>query len=341
MAWWRPGKFGAGGWGLPPEDPALKARKLDWLREAGLHLMERATYEEMAGFWPVSDDEYAKPMNEIPKLVFSRTLTKADWPQSTIASGDLADEINALKREPGKDLIAWGGAAFAQSLNRLSRIRNAASCKSGNAGSASADRLHTQAGAAVLDEAASALLPAVDVLAFASTSSGYALGYDEEIALVKRLRQRWEVPVYAASLSAVSALRARHVKRISLVHPPWFGAPAQRARRRVLPQPGLRGRGCSAGGPSRRPESDRAGHGRRLGRTAPTPPRRSSIHWRERLPSRSRRPHLERRTGRLVLEATQVLLWSVLENAGAPVAVRGFGMLFDDRQPDRNKTKER
>ena len=35
------------------------------------------------------------------------------------------------------------------------------------------------------------------------------------------------------------------------------------------------------------------------------------------------------------------LLWSVLENAGVPVAVRGFGRLFDDRQPDGNKTKER
>jgi dihydrofolate reductase len=118
----RPGKFGAGGWGLPPEDPALKARKLDWLREAGLHLMGRATYEEMAGFWPTSDDEYAAPMNEIPKVVFSATLTKADWPQSTIASGDLADEIGARKREPGKDMIAWGGAAFAQSLSRLGLV---------------------------------------------------------------------------------------------------------------------------------------------------------------------------------------------------------------------------
>jgi dihydrofolate reductase len=115
----RPGKFGAGGWGLPPEDPALKARKLGWLREAGLHLMGRATYEEMAGFWPGSDDEYAAPMNDIPKVVFSTTLSKADWPQSTIASGDLADEISALKGESGKDLIAWGGAAFAQSLSRL------------------------------------------------------------------------------------------------------------------------------------------------------------------------------------------------------------------------------
>jgi dihydrofolate reductase len=115
----RPGKFGAGGWGVPPEDPALTERKLGWLRNADLHLMGRATYEEMAGVWPYSDGEYAKPMNDIPKVVFSKTLTAADWPESTVASGDLADEIGALKREPGKDLIAWGGASLAQSLTRL------------------------------------------------------------------------------------------------------------------------------------------------------------------------------------------------------------------------------
>lgn len=115
----RSGEFGAGGWGVPPEDPALKARKLDWLRDASLHLMGRVTYQEMAGFWPFSDDEYAAPMNDLPKVVFSKTLTKADWAQSTIASGDLAGEVSALKREPGKDMIAWGGAAFAQSLSRL------------------------------------------------------------------------------------------------------------------------------------------------------------------------------------------------------------------------------
>jgi dihydrofolate reductase len=118
----RAGKFGAGGWGVPPEDPVLKARKLDWIRDAGLHLMGRTTYEEMSGFWPFSDDEYAAPMNDIPKVVFSKTLTKADWAQSTIASGNAADEIGALKRESGKDLIAWGGAAFAQSLTRLGLV---------------------------------------------------------------------------------------------------------------------------------------------------------------------------------------------------------------------------
>jgi dihydrofolate reductase len=115
----RPGRHGAGGWGLPPDDPALKQRKLDWMRDVGLHLMGRATYQEMAEFWPRSDDAYAAPMNDIPKVVFSRTLERAEWPDSRIARGDLAEEIAALKRETGKDILAWGGAAFAQSLSRL------------------------------------------------------------------------------------------------------------------------------------------------------------------------------------------------------------------------------
>jgi dihydrofolate reductase len=118
----RPGRQGGGDWGLPPEDPALKERKLEWLRETGLHVMGRATYEEMAEFWPTSDDAYAAPMNEIPKVVFSGTLERADWADSRIARGDLADEIAELKREPGKDMIAWGGATFAQSLTRLGLV---------------------------------------------------------------------------------------------------------------------------------------------------------------------------------------------------------------------------
>ncbi len=57
-------------------------------------------------------------MNEIPKVVFSKTLQTADWPESRIASGDLVEEITALKREPGNDLIADGGATFARALSR-------------------------------------------------------------------------------------------------------------------------------------------------------------------------------------------------------------------------------
>jgi dihydrofolate reductase len=84
--------------------------------------MGRATYQEMAGFWPTSDDPYAAPMNDIPKVVFSATLEHAEWPDSRIARGDLAEEVAELRREPGKDMVAWGGAAFAQSLTRLGLV---------------------------------------------------------------------------------------------------------------------------------------------------------------------------------------------------------------------------
>ena len=118
----RPGRYGAGGWGTPPEDPALKQRKLDPIREAEAHLMGRNTYEEMAGFWPTSDDEYAEPMNTIPKVVFSTSLERASWPQTRIARGDLSEEITQLKHEATGNLIVWGGASFAQSLTRLGLI---------------------------------------------------------------------------------------------------------------------------------------------------------------------------------------------------------------------------
>lgn len=84
--------------------------------------MGRATYEEMAAFWPSADSTYAPVMNEIPKVVFSKTIKRAEWPESRIARGDLAAEIAGLKREPGGELVAYGGAALAQSLARLGLV---------------------------------------------------------------------------------------------------------------------------------------------------------------------------------------------------------------------------
>lgn len=107
-----------GQWDLPPEDPKLTELKLAWVRDAGAHLMGRVTYEAMAGFWPKSTHPYAAPMNEIPKVVFSNTLGRADWGETRIVRGDFAEQIARLKREPGKDLMAHGGAAFVQSLSR-------------------------------------------------------------------------------------------------------------------------------------------------------------------------------------------------------------------------------
>jgi dihydrofolate reductase len=101
-----------------PEDPALKAIKLGWFDHVGTHAMGRVTYTEMAAHWPSSTDDYAAPMNELPKVVFSKTLERADWINSRVASGDIAEEIATLRGEPGGDIIAWGGASFAQELSR-------------------------------------------------------------------------------------------------------------------------------------------------------------------------------------------------------------------------------
>jgi dihydrofolate reductase len=105
-----------------PEPDELKRWKLDRVRGAGTHIMGRVTYEEMASFWPTSTDDYAAPMNEIPKVVFSKTLEEATWPETSIARGDLAEEIATLRRQPGGDIIAWGGATFVQALSRARLI---------------------------------------------------------------------------------------------------------------------------------------------------------------------------------------------------------------------------
>jgi dihydrofolate reductase len=103
-------------------DEAVKRWILDSVRAAGAHLMGRVTYEEMAAVWPTSQSEFARPMNEIPKVVFSKTLPRGDWAETRVARGDLAEEIGRLKREPGNDLIAYGGATLDQALSRLGLV---------------------------------------------------------------------------------------------------------------------------------------------------------------------------------------------------------------------------
>ncbi len=105
-------------WLFSSLDEGTTAWEVDTFWQAGAHLMGSVTYREMAAHWPTSDEPYAAPMNEIPKVVFSKTLKEATWTDSRVASGDLVEEVNRLKREPGKDLLAHGGARFVQSLVR-------------------------------------------------------------------------------------------------------------------------------------------------------------------------------------------------------------------------------
>ena len=94
---------------------------LNWTVEsvsnAGAHLMGAATYAVMAAHWPRDTGPFAKPMNEIPKIVFSDSLTSADWAETTIVTGGLVEAVTRLKQERTDGyLLAHGGARFARSL---------------------------------------------------------------------------------------------------------------------------------------------------------------------------------------------------------------------------------
>lgn len=90
---------------------------LETVSGAQAHLIGAVTYTEWAGFWPGAENPFAKPMNEIPKVVFSHSLTSAEWGPATIARGDLASEVQRLKQEgPDGYLLAQGGVRFARSL---------------------------------------------------------------------------------------------------------------------------------------------------------------------------------------------------------------------------------
>jgi dihydrofolate reductase len=96
------------------------------LHRAETHIMGRDTYLAMSEYWPkaaqgsnAAEVEIAGIMNDRPKVVFSKTLQTADWPEARIASGDTVEEIMRLKEEPGGEIVAHGGARFVRSLARL------------------------------------------------------------------------------------------------------------------------------------------------------------------------------------------------------------------------------
>ena len=89
----------------------------------------RVTHELMAEFWPTADadpestepmKEFARIWRDMPKLVFSRTLERADWNATIVREVD-PDGIRALKEQPGGDM-ALGGADLAESFRALDLI---------------------------------------------------------------------------------------------------------------------------------------------------------------------------------------------------------------------------
>jgi len=81
-------------------------------------LMGRVLYDEWAGFWPNSDDDFATFFNNHPKYVVSNSLEQADWNNTTIVSGDVRRRLRELKDATDGDLVISGSATLVRSLLR-------------------------------------------------------------------------------------------------------------------------------------------------------------------------------------------------------------------------------
>ncbi len=114
-------------WSFP--DPELHHHFNEEERKIDTFLYGRRLYENMAAFWPTADENPAAPEEEIEyariwkakkKIVFSRTLTRVGW-NAQLFQGDIAEEINRLKAEPGK-IMTVGGASLAAAFMQLGLI---------------------------------------------------------------------------------------------------------------------------------------------------------------------------------------------------------------------------
>jgi dihydrofolate reductase len=107
-------------------DEKLKEYEFRLLESVETILLGRKMTNEFISYWTEvlnkpNDSWYAfaKKLIETPKIVFTKTLTKSEWPNTEIATGDLKEEITKLKSQEGSgggDIIVYGGASFDSSL---------------------------------------------------------------------------------------------------------------------------------------------------------------------------------------------------------------------------------
>jgi dihydrofolate reductase len=79
-------------------------------------LFGRVTYEGMAAHWSTAKGATAEFMNSVPKVVFSRTLDRAQWNNTRLVREDAAAEVAKLKNAPGQNLYVFGSAELSATL---------------------------------------------------------------------------------------------------------------------------------------------------------------------------------------------------------------------------------
>jgi len=91
------------------------------VRSGNTLLFGRVTYEMMESFWTTPDamkalPEIAAGMKSADKIVFSKTLEKADWNNTTLVNNDMVNEVKKLKQLPGKDMTILGSGNIVTQL---------------------------------------------------------------------------------------------------------------------------------------------------------------------------------------------------------------------------------
>ncbi|MEO8905803.1 MAG: dihydrofolate reductase family protein [Polyangiaceae bacterium] len=103
------------------DDPEWTAYVSNNASGGGELLFGRVTYQQMASYWPTpmaleSMPVVAKQMNELPKVVFSRTLEQASWQNTRLFKTDIVDAVRKLKRETGPGLVLMGSGSIVSQL---------------------------------------------------------------------------------------------------------------------------------------------------------------------------------------------------------------------------------
>lgn len=122
-------------WATKTDDVMGKYLITDLLNTTDTILVGRVLYQGFEQAWPAMASnpnspkdlvDFAHWMEDTPKIVFSNTLEKVEWKNSKLIhvkdDNDITKEIIRLKQEPGRDMVLFGGAKFAQTLVRLELV---------------------------------------------------------------------------------------------------------------------------------------------------------------------------------------------------------------------------
>ena len=123
----RSGDFDRGGWVVPFASASTDEVVTQWFEKADAFLLGRTTFEMLRGYWPEVTDErsvIASQLNSLPKYVVSSTLSDAaaDWPVTTVVTGELVSEVQRLKDRPGGELQVHGSWALVRSLHEAGLV---------------------------------------------------------------------------------------------------------------------------------------------------------------------------------------------------------------------------